>query len=93
LQFSAYTLLLEHNGYAGPDQTLHCCYNVIRKLKTPKIEKHLTTRTQTDSRRFIRIANAVLSGIEAHVFLPCTGWHCSGISSFAGFRTSFDLRP
>ncbi|MBD1401866.1 RecB family exonuclease [Pelovirga terrestris] len=78
LQLSAYTLLLQHNGYVEPEQALHCCYNVIRKLKTPKVEKHLTTRTAADTERFNRIANAVLSGIEAEVFLPCTGWQCSG---------------
>lgn len=78
LQLSAHTLLLQHNGYVEPDQNLHCSYNVIRKLKTPKIEKHLTTRTAADTLRFNRIANAVLSGIEAEVFLPCTGWQCSG---------------
>ena len=78
LQLSAYTLLLQHNGYVEPGQTLHCCYNVIRKLKTPKVEKHLTARTAADTRRFTQIANAVLAGIEAEVFLPCTGWQCSG---------------
>ncbi len=78
LQLSAYTVLLQHNGYVEPGQMLHCCYNVIRKLKTPKIEKHLTSRTTADTQRFSRIANAVLSGIEAEVFLPCTGWQCSG---------------
>lgn len=78
LQLSAYTLLLQHNGYVEPEQTLHCCYNVIRKLKVPKVEKHLTARTTADTQRFNHIANAVLSGIEAEVFLPCTGWQCSG---------------
>ena len=78
LQLSAYTLLLQHNGYVEPGQTLHCCYNVIRKFKTPKVEKHLTSRTAADTRRFTQIAHAVLSGIEAEVFLPCSGWQCSG---------------
>ena len=78
LQLSAYTRLLQYNDYVEPDQTLHCCYNVIRKLKTPKVEKHLTTRTTADTQRFNRIANAVLSGIEANIFLPCSGWQCSG---------------
>lgn len=78
LQLSAYRQLLQHHGFIKPDQTLHCCYNVIRKLKTPKIEKHITTRTNADTQRFNRIAHAVLSGIEAEVFLPCTGWQCSG---------------
>ncbi|MBN2644365.1 RecB family exonuclease [Trichloromonas sp.] len=78
LQLSAYALLLRHNGYLKPDETLHCCYNVIRKLKTPKVERLLTLRTPADTRRFIRMAHAVLSGIAAEAFLPCAGWHCSG---------------
>ena len=77
LQFSAYALLLAENGYLEEGQSLHCAFNVLRKLKAPKVERHITLRTETDRRRFARIADSVLAAIEAQAFVPCTGWQCA----------------
>ena len=77
LQFSAYTLLLSDNGYLKPGQILTCGFNLLRKLKSPKVERRLTMRTPADQERFSRLAQAVLLAIEREVFLPCQGWQCS----------------
>jgi len=49
----------------------------MRKLKTPKFEQLYTIRTAAHRRRFAKIANAVLAGIDARVFIPCKSWLCS----------------
>ena len=76
LQLSAYAYLLAENGYLDEGQSLHCGFHVLRKLKAPKVERHLTLRTPADRRRFVRIAQSVLAAIEAQSFVPCTGWQC-----------------
>jgi putative RecB family exonuclease len=76
LQLSAYALLLRANGYLGPGQNLNCGFNVLRKLKAPKVERFTTVRSPADTERFTKLARAVLSGIEAQTFLPCSGWMC-----------------
>ncbi|NLC70483.1 MAG: PD-(D/E)XK nuclease family protein [Desulfuromonadaceae bacterium] len=83
LQFSAYALLLSDNGYLKPGQPLTCGFNLLRKLKSPKVERRLTMRTPADQERFSRLAQAVLFAIEREVFLPCQGWQC-GDCPYAG---------
>lgn len=77
LQFSAYALLLAENGYLEEGSSLHCAFNVLRKLKTPKVERHITLRTTADRERFARIVGSILAAIEAQAFMPCTGWQCA----------------
>ena len=78
LQFSAYAYLLSANRFT-PQATspVVCRMDVIRKLKTPKVEQYITTRTAFDRKRFTRIANAVLAGIDNRIFIPTRSWLCA----------------
>jgi putative RecB family exonuclease len=80
LQFSAYAYLLCANKYAFPTAPVKCRMDVIRKLKVPKLEFYSTVRTAQDRKRFAKIANVVLRGIEQKVFLPNKSYLCSDCS-------------
>jgi len=80
LQMTAYSYLLAANGYVFPRAEVNCRFDVLRKLKTPKLEQYFTTRKAENRRRFARIANAVLAGIEQRIFIPVKGWLCSDCS-------------
>jgi putative RecB family exonuclease len=80
LQMSAYSYLLAANGYVFPRAEVSCRFDVLRKLKTPKLEQHFTSRTAENRRRFAKIANGVLAGIEQRIFIPVKGWLCSDCS-------------
>ena len=45
LQMSAYAYLLATNKYVFPTATVKCRFDVLRKLKTPKLEQVHTART------------------------------------------------
>jgi putative RecB family exonuclease len=77
LQLTSYAYLLASNKYVFPTADVYCRFDVMRKLKTPKFEQHYTIRTATHRRRFAKIANAVLNGIDARVFIPCKSWLCT----------------
>ena len=77
LQFSAYSYLLASNKYVFPTAPVNCRMDVLRKLKTPKLEHYHTVRTAAHRKRFAKIANAVLSGIENHIFIPNHSWLCA----------------
>ena len=77
LQLSSYAYLLAANRYVLPTADVYCRFDVMRKLKKPKFEQHYTIRTAANRRRFAKIANAVLAGIDARVFVPCKSWLCS----------------
>jgi putative RecB family exonuclease len=77
LQFSAYSYLVASNRFTFPTATIKCRMDVLRKLKTPKLEHYHTTRTGEQRKRFAKIANAVLSGIENRIFIPSKSWLCS----------------
>ena len=77
LQLSSYAYLLASNRYVPSTSDVYCRFDVMRKLKTPKFEQHYTIRTAANRRRFAKIANAVLAGIDARVFVPCKSWMCS----------------
>ena len=77
LQFSAYSYLLAANKYVFPTASINCRMDVLRKLKKPKLEHYHTVRTADDRKRFAKIANAVLKGIESRVFIPNRSWLCS----------------
>ena len=79
-QMSAYAYLLAANKYVFPTAPVKCRFDVLRKLKTPKLEHVHTTRTAQDRRRFAKIANAVLAGIDSGNYFPQPGWMCSDCS-------------
>ena len=80
LQMSAYSYLLAANGYVFPRAEVNCRFDVLRKLKAPKLEHYFTSRTAENRRRFAKIANGVLAGIEQRIFIPVKGWLCSDCS-------------
>lgn len=55
LQFSAYELLLRGNGFLAEGKSLACGFNVLRKLKTPKVEIYKTMRTKAHGERFAKL--------------------------------------
>ena len=77
LQMSAYSYLLAGQGSIFPRVPVNCRFDVLRKLKTPKMEHYYTVRTAEDRRRFSKIATAVLSGIENRIFIPVKSWMCA----------------
>lgn len=76
LQMTTYSYLLAANRYAFPTASVKCRFDVLRKLKTPKLEHYYTSRNGDDRRRLARIATAVLQGIEAGVYIPNRSWMC-----------------
>jgi len=76
-QLTSYAYLLAANRYVFPTADVACRLDVLRKLKTPKFEHYYTVRTAHQRRRFAKLAGAVLSGIEARIFIPCKSWLCS----------------
>ena len=77
LQFSAYSFLLVSTGIAFARSNIKCRMDVLRKTKTPKLEQYHSIRTPDARLRFSKIANAVLAGISAGVFIPNSGWLCA----------------
>jgi putative RecB family exonuclease len=77
LQFTSYSYLLAANKFVFPTAPVHCRMDVLRKLKSPKLEFYETVRTAQDRKRFAKIANAVLAGIENRVFIPTKSYFCS----------------
>ena len=76
-QMSSYAYLLAANKYVFPTSPVKCRFDVLRKLKTPKLEQVHTVRTAQDRKRFAKIANAVLAGIDAGIYMPQPSWMCS----------------
>lgn len=77
LQLTAYSYLLAANRYVFPKAEVSCQFNVIRKLKTPKLETYHTSRGPEARKRFARLCSTALTGIENQVFLPCRSWLCA----------------
>ena len=77
LQLSAYSYLLAANKYVFPTAPVNCRMDVLRKLKKPKLEHYHTVRTADQRKRFAKIANGVLSGIENRIFIPNKSWLCA----------------
>ena len=77
MQFTAYSYLLAANRYVFPTADVNCRMDVLRKLKTPKMQQHFTVRTASDRKRFAKIASMVLAGIENRIFIPQRSWMCS----------------
>lgn len=80
LQLSAYGYLLTVNGLVDPKAELNCRLDVLRKLKTPKLEHHLSRRGTEHRNRFAGVATQVLRAIENQVFYPVRSWMCADCS-------------
>ena len=76
LQLTSYAYLLASNKFVFPTADVYCRFDVMRKLKTPKFEQHYTIRTATQRRRFAKLTNAILAGIDARIFIPNKSWMC-----------------
>lgn len=76
-QMTAYAYLLAANKFVFPTAPVNCRFDVLRKLKKPKLEYVYTSRTSDDRKRFARIANGVLDAIDAGIFIPQTSWLCT----------------
>ena len=81
LQMHSYSYLLAANKYVFPTAPVKCRFDVLRKLKTPKLEIVQTVRTAQDRKRFARIASAVLAGIDAGIYMPQPSWMCADCSN------------
>ena len=77
LQMSAYSYLLASNKYVFPRSEVKCRFDILRKLKKPKMEYSYTVRSAEHRKRFAKIASAVLAGIENRIFIPQQSWMCS----------------
>ena len=77
LQLSSYAYLLAANRFTFPTSPIKARFDVLRKLKKPKLEHYETVRTAQDRKRFANITSAVLSGIENKIFVPSKSWLCS----------------
>jgi putative RecB family exonuclease len=77
LQITTYSYLLAANRYVFPTAPVRGRFDVLRKLKVPKLEHYHTVRCAEDRKRLAKIAVGVLQGIEAAVFIPNRGWMCA----------------
>ena len=75
-QLSCYSYLLATNKYIAPTSSVKCRFDVLLKTKESKFQQLNTIRNRDDRRRFAKIANVVLSGIDAKVFMPTVSWLC-----------------
>ena len=79
-QLTCYAYLLAANRYVVPTAEVHCRLDVLRKLKTPKLEHYQTIRTAAQRRRFAKLASC----------RPCRhreqGVHPSAILDVFGLR-------
>jgi putative RecB family exonuclease len=76
LQLTSYAYLLASNKFVFPTADVYCRFDVMRKLKSPKFQQHYTIRTATQRRRFAKLTNAILAGIDARIFIPNKSWMC-----------------
>jgi len=75
-QMTAYSYLLINNKKIHPASTVQCRFDVLLKLREPKFQNIQTSRTRADRRRFARLSNMVLSGIDSNIFIPNPSWIC-----------------
>jgi putative RecB family exonuclease len=76
-QLTCYAYLLAANRYVFPTAEVHCRFDVLRKLRQPKMEHYHTIRTANQRRRFAKLASAVLAAIDQKVFFPQLSWMCA----------------
>jgi CRISPR/Cas system-associated exonuclease Cas4 (RecB family) len=77
LQMTVYSYLAAASRLVpAKSETLHR-FDVLLKLKKPRMDIYYTTRTSADRKRLAKIINRVLHGIEAGVFFPNPSWMCN----------------
>jgi putative RecB family exonuclease len=86
-QMTAYAYLLASNKFVFPTGDVKCRFDVLRKLKSPTMEQVNTLRTADQRRRFAKIANAVLSAIDAGIHIPQASWMCKDCGYSEACRT------
>jgi putative RecB family exonuclease len=79
-QLTCYAYLLASNRYVFPTSEVHCRLDVLRKLRSPKMEHYHTIRTADQRRRFAKLATAILGAIDRKVFFPQPSWMCADCS-------------
>ena len=80
LQLTAYSYLAAANKLCFPRAEIKCRFDVLLKLKTPKMKYYTTNRTAKDRKKFTKLANMVLKGIEERIFFPNKSWLCADCS-------------
>ena len=76
LQLTTYAYLLASNKFTLPTAEITAGFQVLRKIKAPKLEYYYSTRTAQDRKRLARVACTVLQAIDAGIFLPAKSWLC-----------------
>jgi len=77
LQMTVYSYLMCANKLMPAKADTTHRFDVLLKLKQPRLDIYYTTRSATDRKRLAKIINQVLRGIEASVFFPNPSWMCS----------------
>jgi len=77
LQMTVYSYLMCANKLMPAKADTTHRFDVLLKLKQPRLGIYYTTRSAADRRRLAKIINQVLRGIEAGVFFPNPSWMCS----------------
>jgi len=77
LQMTVYSYLLCANKLMPAKADTTHRFDVLLKLKKPRLDSYYTTRSAADRKRLAKIINQVLRGIEAGVFFPNPSWMCS----------------
>ncbi|MEW6291666.1 MAG: PD-(D/E)XK nuclease family protein [Thermodesulfobacteriota bacterium] len=76
-QMTAYSYLLATNKYIFPRAGVNCRFDVLLKTQTPALKHYYTVRTAEHRKRFAKLANAILDGIDHKVFIPVKSWLCT----------------
>lgn len=79
-QMACYSTLLASKKYVFPMAPVRCRFDILRKLKRPKLEQVYTTRSAEERKRFCKIAVLVLEAVAAGIFPPRTSWMCADCS-------------
>ena len=77
LQMTVYSYLMCANKLMPAKADTKHRFDVLLKLKQPRLDIYYTTRSAADRKRLTKIINQVLRGIEAGVFFPNPSWMCS----------------
>lgn len=76
IQLLLYQMAVKQMGYE--DREIILKFDVLLKLKTPKLTSYYTTRTEQDEDRFIRKVQMIAKGMEHGLYYPTNGnWKCS----------------
>ena len=76
LQLSIYSYATAMNGLADEEE-LRLRFDVLTKTRQPELHRYWTTRDRAANVRLYRLAAEILGAVEAGVFPPRVGWHCT----------------